>query len=79
MNTVRIGEKYFDGDNLTDKAKALFGDIGKVEGELGRLALQTSICNLAKTTLVQNLVTESANLKEVDAPAPNVEESPQEK
>jgi len=69
METVRIGEKYYNGEKLTDKATALLSDIAKVEGELGRLNLQTSISNLAKGTLVQNLVEEAKNLEEVEAPA----------
>lgn len=68
METVRIGEKFYNGDKLTEKATALLGDLQKVEGELGRLSLQTSIANLAKGTLVQNLVAETANLEEVEAP-----------
>ena len=70
MDTVRIGDKFYNGDKLTEKATALLGDIQKVEGELGRLSLQTSICNLAKGTLVQNLVAEAVNLEEVEAPTP---------
>lgn len=69
METIRIGDKFYNAEKLTDAAKALLSDIQKVEGELGRLTLQTSITNLAKGTLVEKLVAESANLEQVEAPA----------
>jgi len=66
--TIRIGEKFYNAATLTETATALINDMNKVEGEVGRLALQTSITNLAKGTLIEKLVAEAANLEEVDAP-----------
>lgn len=69
METIRIGEKHYNAETLTEVAVALLNDLQKVEGEANRLSLQTSITNLAKTTLIEKLVAEAANLEEVDAPA----------
>jgi len=72
--TIRIGEKHYDATNLTEQAVALLGDIEKVDGELGRLQLQSSIASVAKSSLIEKLVAETANLTEVEAPA---EQAPQ--
>lgn len=76
MDKVRIGEKFYNGEKLTEQATALLGDIQKVEGELGRLSLQTSIASLAKGTLIDKLVAETPNLEEVDAPEAPTEATP---
>ena len=68
MDTIRIGEKFYDATKLTEHATALINDINQVEGELKRLQLQTSIATLAKSTIVEKLVKETVNLTEVDAP-----------
>ena len=68
METIRIGEKYYDVSKLTEQATSLLQDLQKVEGELGRLALSTSITNVAKNALIERLVAETANLVEVEAP-----------
>jgi hypothetical protein len=67
--TIRIGEKHYDATKLTEHAIALLGDIEKIDGELGRLSLQSSIAGVAKSALIEKLVAETANLTEVDAPA----------
>lgn len=69
MDTIRIGDNYYNAETLTDNAKALLSDLQKVEGELGRLNLQASITNFAKSTLIEKLVAETANLEHVEAPA----------
>ncbi len=68
MDTIRIGETHYNAATLTDTAKALLGDLQKVDGELGRLSLQTSIANFAKSALIEKLVAETANLEAVEAP-----------
>ena len=73
MVTIRIGEKYYDVSKLTEQATSLLQDLQKVEGELGRLALSTSITNVAKNALIERLVAETANLIEVEAPETKAE------
>lgn len=73
METIRIGEKYYDVSKLTEQATSLLQDLQKVEGELGRLALSTSITNVAKNALIERLVAETANLVEVEAPETQTE------
>lgn len=73
METIRIGEKYYDVSKLTEQATSLLQDLQKVEGELGRLALSTSITNVAKNALIERLVAETANLVEVEAPETQAE------
>lgn len=73
METIRIGEKYYDVSKLTEQATSLLQDSQKVEGELGRLALSTSITNVAKNALIERLVAETANLVEVEAPETKAE------
>ena len=73
METIRIGEKYYDVSKLTEQATSLLQDLQKVEGELGRLALSTSITNVAKNALIERLVVETANLVEVEAPETKAE------
>lgn len=75
LQIVRIGEKYYDAAKLTEKAIALFNDINKIDGELGRLQLQTSITNVAKSKLVDDLVAETANLDNAQVPAPTTPEA----
>jgi len=70
METIRIGEKHYNAETLTESAKALLGDLQKIEGRLGQLSLDASIMDLAKQTLVGKLVEETANLQEVTPPAP---------
>lgn len=65
METIRIGDNHYNVETLTDEAKTLLGDIQKVDSELGRLSLQTSIANLAKGTLIEKLVAETSNLEVV--------------
>jgi len=36
VETIRIGEKYYDVSKLTEQATSLLQDLQKVEGELGR-------------------------------------------
>ncbi len=69
MDIIRVGENHYDVATLTDVAKGLLSDLQKVEGELGRLSLQTSITNFAKSSLIEKLVAEVANLPTVPAPA----------
>jgi len=71
METIRIGDNHYNVETLTDDAKNLLADIQKVEGELSRLTLQTSIVTLAKGTLIEKLLAETANLEVVQ-----VEEAP---
>lgn len=73
METIRIGEKYYDVSKLTEQATSLLQDLQKVEGELGRLALSTSITTVAKNALIERLVAETANLVEVEAPETKAE------
>jgi hypothetical protein len=73
VETIRIGEKYYDVSKLTEQATSLLQDLQKVEGELGRLALSTSITNVAKNALIERLVAETANLVEVEAPETQAE------
>ncbi len=73
METIRIGEKYYDVSKLTEQATSLLQDLQKVEGELGRLALSTSITNVAKNALIERLVAETTNLVEVEAPETKAE------
>ena len=73
METIRIGEKYYDVSKLTEQATSLLQDLQKVEGELGRLALSTSITNVAKNALIERLVAETTNLVEVEAPETQAE------
>jgi len=68
MDTIRIGEKYYNGDTVTETAKTLLLDIQKVENELGRISLRSSITNLAKATLIEKLIEETVNLEEVEKP-----------
>lgn len=73
METIRIGDKYYDVSKLTEQATSLLQDLQKVEGELGRLALSTSITNVAKNALIERLVAETTNLVEVEAPETQAE------
>jgi hypothetical protein len=66
METIRIGDNTYNAETLTEQSKILLSDIQKVEGELGRLTLQTSIANLAKGTLIEKLLTETENLEVVE-------------
>jgi hypothetical protein len=70
IQTVRIGDKHYDASKLTDKAVSLFNDIAKIDGELGRLGLQTSIAELAKGALVEQMVAETANLTDAEIQVP---------
>ncbi len=73
MDIIRIGEKHYDVTTLTDVAKGLLSDLQKIEGELGRLSLQTSITTFAKSALIEKLVAETAALPTVPAPAEETE------
>ena len=75
MDIIRIGEKHYDVTTLTDVAKGLLSDLQKVEGELGRLSLQTSITTFAKSALIEKLVAETAALPTVPAPEAPAEET----
>lgn len=68
METIRIGDKHYNAETLTEGAKALLGDLQKIEGRMGQLSLDASIMDLAKQTLIGKLVEETANLTEVPAP-----------
>ena len=68
MNTIKIGTKFYNGDNLTEQATILLADIHKIDSEMGRLSLQTSIATLAKNTLIEKLVNETVHLEEIDEP-----------
>ena len=78
MNIIRVGDNHYDAAALTDVAKGLLSDLQKVEGELGRLSLQTSITTFAKSALIEKLVAETSALPTVPAPeAPAATEAAQ--
>ena len=80
METIRMGDKYYNAETLTDAARALLGDLQKVEGVIGQKTLELSIIELAKQTLIGRLVEETTNLEEVPTPveaeAPAVNPAP---
>lgn len=69
MNTIRINDKYYNADTLTDTAKALLSDLQKVEGRMNNLSLDLSIMDLAKQSLIGKLVEETAHLQLVPPPS----------
>lgn len=70
LEPIRIGDKFYNPKTLTEAAITLLSDIQKVDGELSRLSLSTSIANLAKGTLIEKLLVEVPNLEEVIVPNP---------
>jgi hypothetical protein len=71
MEIIRIGEKHYDASKLTEAATTLLNDIAKIDGEMNRLSLQSSIMNLAKGTLVEKLVAETSTLTDAEVEAPS--------
>ena len=69
MDVIRIGEKHYDTSKLPESVTALLNDIAKVDGEMNRLSLQTSIMNLAKGTLVEKLVAYTTVLTDAEVEA----------
>lgn len=66
MEAIRIGDKHYNVETLTEQARTYLRDIQKVDSELGRLTLQTSIANLAKGVLIEKLLVETSNLEEIE-------------
>jgi hypothetical protein len=62
---VKIGEKYYDINTVTELAVALLKDIKKIDDELGRVNLQLSITKLAKVKLLDELTKEFPKMTEV--------------
>ena len=76
MDTIRIGENYYNAETLTDAAKALLSDIQKVDSRLNQLSLDASIMDLAKQTLIGKLVEETVNLQQVPGPTAQAAANP---
>lgn len=73
MKTIQIGEKHYNAEALTETAQKLINDIQIVENEIAGLQIKTNINNLAKEVLIGELVKETQNLEEVEAPTVEAE------
>jgi hypothetical protein len=62
---IKIGEKHYSVESLTEKSINLFQDIKKVEDTINRHKLEASIGEIAKTRLYEELSIETQNLEEV--------------
>jgi|GEM_PF-4104910 hypothetical protein len=65
---VKIGEKYYDINTVTELAVALLKDIKKIDDEISRVNLKLSITKLAKIKLLDELTKELPKMTEVLAP-----------
>jgi hypothetical protein len=68
LQTLRIGEKHYSMESVTELAVNLLNDIKKIEEEMNRINLQFSITKLAKIKLLDELTKELPKMTEVLAP-----------
>jgi len=63
--TIKLGEKTFLADSVTERGNNIIDDIQKVESLIGTQQLELSVSNLAKGKLLEELTKESSNFTEV--------------
>jgi hypothetical protein len=73
LQTLRIGEKHYSMESVTELAVNLLNDIKKIEEEMNRINLQFSITKLAKLKLIDELTKELPKMTEVPAPEVQVD------
>ena len=56
--TVTIGNKEYDFDNLSEKAKAQLANLRVADKEINRLQMQIALAKTARSTYAQSLKAE---------------------
>ena len=75
VQTITINDKVYRTDSITENGINLINDIKKVDAELGRILLQKSITELAKTKLMEVLEMETPNFIEIKSEAADSKEA----
>jgi len=65
---IKIGDKYYAADSLTQTGIALLQDVSLIEQEMKQYTLKISIHQLAKAKLIDELAKEMDKFVEVPAP-----------
>lgn len=68
VTTIKIGDKYYDSDSITDLSIAIMKDIKTIDDEISKYGIQMSIAKLAKSKLIEELQKELPKMKEVHQP-----------
>jgi len=68
IHTIKIGEKSYESDSLTEIGTGLLTDIQKVDSILAHHQLELSVATLAKNTLIGKLEEEASKFKEIEVP-----------
>lgn len=67
IRTIKIEGKAYDVKSVTDKGTQLIGNIQKIDEIMSQKQLELNIINIAKAKLIEELVKESSNFREVPA------------
>ena len=68
IKTIKIGEKAYAVDSMTEYGRNILQDLQKVDGVLNQQQLLVSVTQLAKGKLLEELTKEAANFTEVEDP-----------
>ena len=64
--TITINDKVYKTSDLSEKAKGLVNDITLIQNSIKDKNTEVAIYNIASDTLMNELVKETAGLKEVE-------------
>lgn len=65
IRTIKIEGKIYDVKSITDNGAQIIGNIQKIDEVMSQKQLELNIINIAKAKLVDELVKEAQNFKEV--------------
>lgn len=63
---IKLGDKIYETDSITELGNALMNDIKKVDEEIVNINTTIGIYKLAKAKLIDELIKESSKFKEAE-------------
>ena len=63
--TIKIEGKTYDVKSITDNGAQIIGNIQKIDEVMSQKQLELNIINIAKAKLIDELVKEASNFREV--------------
>lgn len=65
-DSIKIGDKYYDINTVTDLSVAIMKDLKTIDDELKHYGIQMSIAKLAKSKLIEELQKEIPKMTEIE-------------
>jgi hypothetical protein len=69
IHTIKLGEKTYSAESLTEKGTNIINDMRKIDGLMQQQQLLVSVSVLAKGKLIEELTKEAEKFTEVEDPS----------